>query len=27
MAAGVSDHVWSLDEIVGLLDAAGKKAA
>lgn len=22
MAAGVSDHVWSLEEIVGLLDAA-----
>lgn len=27
MAAGVSDHVWSLEEIVGLLDAAAKKAA
>ncbi len=27
MAAGVSDHVWGLEEIVGLLDAADKKAA
>jgi IS1 family transposase len=27
MAAGISDHVWSLEEIVGLLDAADKKAA
>lgn len=27
MAAGVADHVWGLDEIVGLLDAADKKAA
>lgn len=27
MAAGVSDHVWSIEEIVGLLDAAEKKAA
>ena len=27
MAAGVSDHVWSLEELVGLLDAADKKAA
>ena len=27
MAAGVSSHVWSLEEIVGLLDAAWKKAA
>jgi IS1 family transposase len=27
MAAGVSDHVWSIEEIVGLLDAADKKAA
>ena len=24
MEAGVSDHVWSIEEIVGLLDAAGK---
>ena len=27
MAAGVADHVWSLEELVGLLDAAEKKAA
>ncbi len=27
MAAGVADHVWSLEEIVGLLDAADEKAA
>jgi IS1 family transposase len=27
MAAGISDHVWSLEEIVGLLDTADKKAA
>jgi len=27
MAAGLSTHVWSLEEIVGLLDAADKKAA
>jgi hypothetical protein len=27
MAAGVTDHVWSLEEVVGLLDAADKKAA
>jgi IS1 family transposase len=27
MAAGISDHVWSLEEIVGLLDAAQKTAA
>jgi hypothetical protein len=27
MAAGISDHVWSIVEIVGLLDAAEKKAA
>ena len=27
MAAGVADHVWSLEEIVGLVDAADKKAA
>ena len=26
-AAGVADHVWGLEEIVGLLDAADKKAA
>jgi hypothetical protein len=27
MAAGVSDHVWSLGEIVGLLDAADRRTA
>ena len=27
MAAGVASHMWSLEEIVGLLDAADKKAA
>ncbi len=27
MAAGIADHVWSIEEIVGLLDAASKKAA
>lgn len=27
MAAGIADHVWSIEEIVGLLDAADKKAA
>ena len=27
MEAGVADHVWSIEEIVGLLDAADKKAA
>ena len=27
MAAGVTNHVWRLEEIVGLLDAADKKAA
>ena len=27
MEAGISSHVWSLTEIVGLLDAADKKAA
>lgn len=27
MAAGIADHVWSIEEIVGLLDAAEKKAA
>ena len=26
MAAGVSDHVWGLEEIIGLLDAADKKS-
>ncbi len=26
-AAGVADHVWGLEEIVGLPDAADKKAA
>lgn len=25
MEAGLSDHVWSMEEIVGLLDAAEKK--
>ncbi len=27
MASGVADHVWSLEEIVWLLDVADKKAA
>lgn len=27
MEAGISSHIWSLSEIVGLLDAAEKKAA
>jgi hypothetical protein len=27
MQAGIANHVWSLEEIVGLLDAADKKAA
>jgi hypothetical protein len=27
MEAGIADHVWSIEEIVGLLDAAEKKAA
>jgi len=27
MQAGLADHVWSLEELVGLLDAAEKKAA
>ena len=27
MAAGVASHVWGLEEIVGLLDTAQKKAA
>jgi len=27
MEAGISSHVWSIGEIVGLLDAADKKAA
>jgi len=27
MAAGVSDHVWTLDEVIGLLEAQEKKVA
>jgi len=27
MRAGLADHVWSVEEIIGLLDAAEKKAA
>ena len=27
MAAGLSDHVWSIEELVGLLDAAEERAA
>jgi hypothetical protein len=27
MAAGIRDHVWSIEEIVGPLDAAEEKAA
>ena len=27
MEAGISDHVWSFGELVGLLDAAERKAA
>jgi hypothetical protein len=27
MEAGISSHVWSIVEIIGLLDAADKKAA
>ncbi len=27
MAAGVTQHVWSLEEVIGLFDAAVKKAA
>jgi hypothetical protein len=27
MEAGIADHVWSLDEVVGLLEAEGKGAA
>jgi len=27
MEAGIANHVWSLAEIVGLLEAAGKKPA
>jgi hypothetical protein len=26
-ASGLTDHVWSMDEVIGLLDAAEKKAA
>jgi hypothetical protein len=27
MTAGISDHVWSIEEIVGLLHAGEKEAA
>jgi len=27
MAAGVTDHVWTLDEVIGLLEATEKKTA
>jgi hypothetical protein len=27
MVAGLADHVWTIEEIIGLLDAADKKAA
>jgi hypothetical protein len=27
MAAGLSDHVWSIEEMIGLLDAGDKIAA
>ena len=27
MAAGIADRVWSIEEIIGLLDVAAKKAA
>lgn len=27
MAVGLADHVWSIEEVVGLLDIAEKKAA
>jgi hypothetical protein len=27
MEAGVADHVWSLEEVAGLLDAEAKRAA
>jgi hypothetical protein len=27
MEAGFTDHIWSIEEIVGLLDAASRKAA
>jgi hypothetical protein len=26
MLAGLSNHVWTIEEIVGLVDVAGKKA-
>jgi hypothetical protein len=27
MAAGVADHVWTLDEVIGLLEVAERKVA
>jgi hypothetical protein len=27
MAAGIADHVWSIEEIVGLLDTEAQRAA
>jgi hypothetical protein len=27
MEAGITDHVWSIDEVVGLLDAEARTAA
>lgn len=27
MAAGVTDHVWSLEEVIGLLESTERKAA
>jgi hypothetical protein len=27
MAAGVSDHIWTLDEVIGLLEAQERKVA